>query len=582
MQDSTLIRTLQLLTPEEFDTLEKFVESPIFNEVNRFNDTVRLFEYLRNYYPQFQGPELGKKIAGKALFPNRSQPEGEVERTMAQLMHVVRQFINFRYSAVREGRVVRGGRKTNILQDPVALLNFARQQLALMRFYSERLLQKPVEAAKLFKNTDSAAAASGGKKKRVKKAENYFHGLYEELEDAFDQQHRFGDFAEYEYSDFFYFRYLSEQEKAIYESLHEWSAQGGFLNLLVASEKLDRFYLLSKLDQMCKLLHLQQIAMPFDEGTDEYRRLRTNQKLTVKMARLLMQHGYDRNDPGIALYFTLLRLLAKKKPEKTDPLAEQFFLLLRQHRDLVPAKRFKDFNVIVRSYWARRYRQTRDRDFLERQFLSHQEDIEQLRRTGEAIQSSHFQNMLFNAIKLGHLDWAGDFLHEFSEKITATPAPEIVADIGRAMLHFARRNYKAAEQQLPHYFNYGASEDPVLYALAATLDLRIRYECNSLLDPEGINMKRATHKRIKENKSLPPQRREGILAFYDYAIRLYRLREKLQLRGSNCTTALQELEDITVNLAQKPAVDSEWLQEKCREIRAQLEKKCPELKTGNK
>ncbi|MCB0534132.1 MAG: hypothetical protein H6574_02915 [Lewinellaceae bacterium] len=580
MQESPLLRTMQLLNPEEFETLALFVESPIFNEVNRFQDTVRLFTYLQEHYPHFQSPALVKNVVGKKLFPTRSKPENEVERTMAQLMHIVKQFINFRYSAVKDGRVVRGGRKTNITQDPVALLNFARQQLALMRFYSERLLQKPIDAPDV-PGPARPEPTPKGKQRRVKKTEYYFQSLYQELQSVFEEEQQFSLFEEYEYSDFFYFRYLAEQEKAIYESLHEWTAKGGINNLLVASENLDRFYMLGKLDQICKLLHLQQMAIPFSEDSDEYRRLKTNQKLTIKMVKLLVKHNYHVDDPGIDIYFTLLQLLSKKTPEKTDPLADQFFTLLQQHRDLVPARRFKDFNIIVRSYWARRYRQTRDRSFLEKLFRSHQEDIEQLRRNKENIQSSHFQNTLFNAIKLGHLDWAAAFLKEFAPKISAAPEPELVADIGYAMFHFAQKQHKEAEKRLPHYFNYGASDDPTLYSLAATLDIRIRYELGNLLDPEGVNMRRATQKRIRENKLLPPDRQAGILGFYEVSLRLFRLREKLQLQQSvNCTSMRQELDDIHYLLTQKPTVDHEWLQEKCNEIRALLKKKCP--KTGSK
>ncbi|MBL7775806.1 MAG: hypothetical protein JNK89_07360, partial [Saprospiraceae bacterium] len=497
---------------------------------------------------------------------------------MAQLMHTVKQFINFRYSAVKEGRVVRSGRKNNISQDPIALLNFARQQLALMRFYSERLVQHPPEV--LREPAPKKSAEKSDKKRRVRRVENFFQSLYQELEDTFEAQQDFGGFEELEFSDYYYYRYLAEQEKAVHDSLHEWSARGGILNLFVASEKLDRFYLLSKLDQMCKLLHLQQMATPFPEGSDEHRRLKTNQSLTLKMAKLLIKNDYHLDDPAITLYFTLLQLLTKKRPEKTDQLAASFFAQLQQHRSLVPRKRFRDFNIIVRSYWARRYRQTRDRQFLELLFRSHQEDIDQLRRAGENIQSTHFQNTLFNAIKLGRLDWAQTFLDEFAPHITATPEPEIVADIGYAMLFFAQKNYKAAEKRLPHYFSYGATDDPTLYSLAATLDLRIRYELGALLDADSTNMRRATHKRIKENKSYRPERRDGILAFYELALRLFRQKEKLEFGPLHCAACAHELDEIRHSLSRQAVVDTEWLDEKCAELDALFKKKCP--KTGSK
>lgn len=569
MQDSTLIRTLQLLNQEEFDTLELFVASPIFNEVHRFNDTVRLFEYIKAFFPGLQHPALEKKSAGAALFPKRSNPENEVERTMVQLMHIVRQFINFRYTAVKGGRAVRGGRKNAFLNDPVALLNFARQQLALMRFYSERLHQKSGDPNAAAANRQSPSDA--GKTRRAKRSEHFFQNLYNELEEVFDSQEAFNHFAEYEYSDFFYFRFLSEQEKALFESLHEWSAQGGFLSLLETSEKLDRFFLLSKLDQMCKLLHLQQLSKPFGEDTDEYRRLLTNQTMTVKMAKLLAQNNYDKDDPSILLYFTLLKLLTKKKPEKTDALADTFFELLQRHKPIIPAKRFDDFQVMVRSYWVRRYRQTRDRGFLERQFRSQQADVEQYNRENRDIRSSHFQNILSNAIRLGQLDWAESFLDQFAGRITATPDPEIVADVEYALLRFNQKRFAEAAKILPHYFNYGATDDINLYLIAATLDIRIRYELNILLDEESVNMKRATHKRIKENKTIRPERKAGVLDYYDHAINLFRQKEKIQLRHFNRDLVVREVEKIQVALRETPAADTEWLLEKCREILASSE-----------
>lgn len=574
MQDSALIRTLQLLTREEIDTLALFVESPIFNEVNRFNDTVRLFEYVREFYPEFRDVRLDKDTVGQALYPKRSNPANEVERSMAQLMHIVRQFINFRYSAVKGGRAVRGGRKNNLINDPVALLNFARQQLALMRFYRERV---PV-------NTDPEPASTrpqpgASKKRRVKRAENFFQHLYQELEEVLNAQGQFNHFEEYEFSDFFYYRFLSEQEKTLYESIHEWSAQSGFVSLLATSEKLDRFFLLAKLDQICKLLHLQQIFTPFEADSDEYRRLTTNQRVTVKLVKQLSKNNYESNDPSIALYFTLLRLLSKKKVERTDAIADDFFYMLQQHQFHLPVKRIRDFHVMLRSYWARRYRQTRDRQFLEKQHHSHRADVVQLEKNQEKVQSSHFQNILFNAIKLGHLGWAESFLARFGREIIGTADPNMVADIGFAMLRFAQKRFNDAASQLPHYISYGALDDVNLYLLAATLDMRVRYESGILFDEESVNMKRATHKRIKENKTLRPQRKDGVLPFYEYTVNLFRLQEKIQLRSHNCGILRTELEKIRKAMAERPAVDSEWLQEKLQEISMLLEQKCPKTES---
>jgi hypothetical protein len=81
-------------------------------------------------------------------------------------------------------------------------------------------------------------------------------------------------------------------------------------------------------------------------------------------------------------------------------------------------------------------------------------------------------------------------------------------------------------------------------------------------------MKRATHKRIKENKTIRPERKAGVLDYYDHAINLFRQKEKIHLRHFNRDLVIREVEKIQATLRETPAADTEWLLEKWGEILA--------------
>ena len=118
MLESPLIRTLQLLEPEEFDALHSFVVSPVFNDSARSNDAIRLYEQIRGHYPAFDHESLQKEIIGQELFPERNNPAGEVEKAMSELMHVLKQFINYSCFTVQGGKAVRRSSKKDFAENP--------------------------------------------------------------------------------------------------------------------------------------------------------------------------------------------------------------------------------------------------------------------------------------------------------------------------------------------------------------------------------------------------------------------------------------------------------------------------------
>lgn len=557
MLDSQLIRTLQLLDADEFEQFYLFVASPIFNEATRYKDTLRLFEHIRLEYPDFSSEKLTKEEAGKILFPERKNAPAEVEKAMSELMHILKQFINFRHFAVKGGKTARRSSKKEFAQNPVLLLNFARQQLALMRFYGERVNQRG--------NVATKSAAPSGKNQKVKRAENFFHNLYTELRDLLDEQTRFDHFEGYEFSDYLFSRFLTEHEKALYD--HHREQIEGDLNMLAALEELDRFYLYTKLELMSRLVHYQNIAQIFADAPEKNQRLIANRDITLEMVGLMRQHQYWQDTPGIALYTTLLEFLPENN-EAGDRASDRFADMLARHIDVLPKARLEDFNVLLRSYWNRRYRHTKDREFMGRLHGMHREQLQRL-PPSKNLSIIHVTNMLNTALKLNKIVWAVQFLREYAGTLNETPDtkaprgrphPKYAVRIWWAMLHFAEEEFKKAAETMPEYSKYSDIEDIYFFTVAAATDVKIQYELDTLDD----NLIRNALARLERNKDLPKERRDERLRFFRAARKLFNLKNRRDTRRN--ADISKDLETLQQMLDQNATVDWEWLEEKIGEL----------------
>lgn len=547
MHNSPLVRTLQLLRQDELETLYLYVQSPIFNTV-RPEETRELFEYVKNYYPEFNAPALHRDAAGQHFFPHTKNSVAALHRTMTQLMAIVRKFITFQqWTAIEES----AGRQKTAASDVSAMLQDTRQRLALMRFYSERLHQQHAPPPVTFQQSDMPEAESN---RRERKAENFFLNLYQQAKKEMDRHEVFRHFEEYEFTEFNYFRFLLQQEKSFYESLQENHASDQ--NFLQTMEQLDEFYLLNKLDLMCKLLHHQRMAEMYEPQSDEYHRLQTNRDFTAQLAQLLTQHHYLQT-PAIRLYCLLLDFITQDDPGLADILSDQIDHWLQEYPDILPTERLRDCKIMLRSFWPSRYRETKDRRFLERLYRI---QLEQLQSNGpeDGLPSSQVQNILLTALKLGRVHWAEMFFHEFKGRIIGTQQQEMVASILQSAVLFYQNDYEKAAETLPHYLHYGELDDIYLYAITATLDARIRFELDTLDDDYGENMLRTTSTHIRRDDAMPVRRRDERVRFFSFITALDKLRQQHN-RREKITTGLAK---IRKRLDQETVVDWEWLEEK--------------------
>ncbi len=279
MLESQLLHTLRLLEPEEIETLHLFVASPIFQERYHADDTLRFFEEVKRFYPEFQDNSLQRETIANSLFAGRKNPEFDVTRAMADLMRITRHFINFRYSAVQSGGARKNQNGTDGQPQAEQILNRARQQLALMRFYNERLHNRPARPAAATKKKKSAPG------KKARQVNNFFENLYIGLVKDLEEIQDFSGFEEQEFNEYLYFRYLVQQEKFLFDGLT--NPGNGDQNLIVTMGELDSFYLYKKLHFLSSLINLEQHVDISEAHPEDYKRIIENKKLMLLICRLI-------------------------------------------------------------------------------------------------------------------------------------------------------------------------------------------------------------------------------------------------------------------------------------------------------
>jgi hypothetical protein len=540
MQHSPLIHTLSLLDQDEFETLRLFVESPLFNSVNRYHDTVALFEYLRAYYPGFVDTALEKDAVASALFPDRKNGKSEVEKAMAHLMRVVKQFITFKYFASKGTK----SRKKDVEQVGTVndLLNSSRQQLAQMRFHSERSHLKSISDTSGSPNTYQ-----------------HFMSMYEALKTDLKSKHDISQFEEYEFNDLLYHEFLLEWERAQVEGTQE--RIGSDRNLMNAIESLDRYYLYTKLDLMSRLVHHVNQENPFEENSTEHLKLNNNRDITLMILKNLKEQDYFQQ-PVIRMYTELLNCLTDPDPDKADAAAESLeTLLLSVSQDTTESRR-RDYYSILRSYWARRSRRSQDPQHKKKLFELQKLQLIEVSPT-EKIPARQLYNILRIAISLGLINDAEQMLNDLGGRIGVTGHPHIIRSLFWSVLRFSQSKWQEAAATLPHYYVYGDLDDIIFYSIAATLDVKIGYELNLLGDEGPSNMMRATSTRIKRDKTLAREARKERERFFPLAAALFRKKERIRMKKN---VQPDDLQDLKTEILSTPTVEREWLLEKLQEL----------------
>lgn len=89
MNNTKLIRILNVCTKEEIKRIEKCIYSPFFNESE---DICQLWQYLKNYFHKSDSPKLKKERIFAKLFANETYNDDKMRRLISALVKIIEKF----------------------------------------------------------------------------------------------------------------------------------------------------------------------------------------------------------------------------------------------------------------------------------------------------------------------------------------------------------------------------------------------------------------------------------------------------------------------------------------------------------
>lgn len=206
MHKSKLLNTLKLFSREEIYLLSDFLHSPYFMSEAHRRERLPLFQYIINYYGQWDHADLAKTVVLEKVYGGKKIAVGKFDKLMSALLKDIHQFIAVHFKEWKE----------DPLQDMVTLISFFRTRNAYksVTHYLDKV-KKQLANTKL-------------------QGKQYFFNDY-----------MIGGELIHKY-------YLADDkhsDKLDYASIFQ---------------PLDTFYLLSKLERACFLLSLKRFRKPVD------------------------------------------------------------------------------------------------------------------------------------------------------------------------------------------------------------------------------------------------------------------------------------------------------------------------------
>ncbi len=195
MIKSKLLAILKVLSEEEMQYLQAFLNSPYFHQTAVGEDEHKLFDYLHRQHPEFEEKLMAKESVYREVYPKTDYIKGKLEKRMTYLLKRVRQFM--------------------VLEELKQEGNEFVQTEQLARFYRRKGLQHLYEVH----------LGSWQKSRADLKAKDTADLLHD---------------------------YLMQREIAEYKSLYNSRRHDN--NLVNSHEALDNFYLSSKLEYACALV----------------------------------------------------------------------------------------------------------------------------------------------------------------------------------------------------------------------------------------------------------------------------------------------------------------------------------------
>jgi hypothetical protein len=341
MLQSRFIQLLKLLNADELSRFGRYLASPYVNEREKPRE---LLELCSNYFPEYDSPKLAKEKVFSRLFPQ----EAYTDIKMRQLLSYT----------------------TGKLQDFLAHLQFCReeqgQEMALLQSLNEREAEKPF--SQLYNTLEQQISDIRPD------ASNYLQ-QYQLLQ-------TFNDFSE-----------KQAQKKG--RKLE--------VKLDAASDKLDLFYLSSKLRLYCDILNYKSIMAHPGELP-----------LIPQLLEHVAQHDYS-HAPAVQIYYHAAHCLSGAGEEHFKQLRD----LLATHAARFTQEEARSMYGMAQNYCIRKINSG------EGVYLTELLNIyRSLLQSGIILEKGElspwdFKNIVAVALRVGETDWTLKFISKHSEYIAA-------------------------------------------------------------------------------------------------------------------------------------------------------------------
>jgi len=327
-------------------------------------------------------------------------------------------------------------------------------------------------------------------------------------------------------------------ERNFYELLDFETRRGDKSNVEDISNNLDLFYFSEKIRMACetlsrKNLKLHDYELSFSKEVIE---------LIEDQPRLLNE------SPAIALYYQIFLIL-------TNPGNEEYYynlkVLLETHAKYFPPKvAIEELYTSAQNYCVKRINQGDQR------FLAELFDLFKLLignglliADGQ-ISPWYFRNIIVVALRLGHYDWAEEFINSYSQYLPDSLRENAIS-FNLAQIYFYQKKYEKVIEQLQN-----VEYDDITYNLnSKTMLMATFYELDDI-DPL-FSLMESFRTYLNRQKSLPPSKVRDYLNLIRFTKRLVRLIPK----DYGAINKLKE--DV---LKEKGAVNANWLLEKIAEL----------------
>ena len=204
MYASKLLELIRALEKPELERVIKFLNSPYFGKMRPPKEVHLLLNHILSCFPAYQDPSLSKENTYTVLYPGEPFVVGKVDRVMSDLLKIIKEFIVYEFSDIRDNEVQR--------------------LLIQARFYRQRHMEKP------FHRAIKSLRAAQKKAKETK--------------------------------DFYWKQFLIEKEISKFESFYNHRKKD--LNVPSTLKSLDIFYLVNKLEYTCWLLAQDKYSNPLN------------------------------------------------------------------------------------------------------------------------------------------------------------------------------------------------------------------------------------------------------------------------------------------------------------------------------